>query len=184
MERLTMREYDFALVATFGEKYAKCVDEVCEIADTLYELGADDCTVSATGRSLILSFDREANNYEEAVLSAIKQVNKIEGVTVKSVDAGQYVGLSDAAELSELTRSALSKFNKGDRGDGTFPSPYLRVGTKTPLFDWAEIAKWLEERQLVESGIAENARFTSNINMALKLKNGELEEVSRLVSKL
>lgn len=175
-----MKEYDFALVAS----YAQSIDEsvLLQLADAIYQAGCDDSTVMSKGNTIIIEFDREAQSYEGAVVSAIQDLNKVEGLTVKSVDAGQYVGLSDAAELSELTRSALSKFAKGDRGDGSFPSPYLRVASKTPLYDWSEIALWLEERGLVEQGIAKNARVTSHINMALKLRDGELEDVSRLAS--
>ncbi|EIA1625486.1 hypothetical protein V8046_004781 [Vibrio parahaemolyticus] len=141
-----------------------------------------DCTVSSKGNVLVVDFDREANSYEEAVVSAIKPVNSVDGLTVKSVDAGQYVGLSDTAELSQLTRSALSKFSKGERGDGIFPTPYLRVQGKVPLYDWSEIAQWLESRGLVEKGIADNAKITAQLNMELKLEKGELEHVSRLAA--
>lgn len=173
-----MKEYDFALVAS----YAQPIDDdvILQLADAIYEAGCDDSTVMSKGNTIIVEFDREAKDYESAVVSAIQDLNKVAGLKVMSVDAGQYVGLSDAAELSELTRSALSKFAKGDRGDGTFPSPYLRVASKAPLYDWSEIASWLEERGLIEQGVADNAHVTANINMALKLKHGELEEVSRL----
>lgn len=177
-----MKEYDFALIATSNIDIDG--DVICEIMDDLIKIGADDCTVSSRGNALIIEFDREAGSYEKAVMSAIKDVQSIDLLTVKSVDAGQYVGLSDAAELSELTRSALSKFSKGDRGDGTFPTPYLRVAGKTPLYDWSEIANWLESKGLIEPELAENAKFTFTINTALKLQNGELEQVSMLVSEL
>ncbi|CAH0543126.1 helix-turn-helix transcriptional regulator [Vibrio marisflavi] len=175
-----MKEFEFALVASSLENIT--VENGHIVSDAIYEAGADDCTVTSKGNTLIIDFIRESDNYETAVLSAIAQVSQVETLTIKSVDAGQYVGLSDAAELSNLTRSALSKFSKGERGDGTFPTPFLRVQGKAPLYDWAEIARWLEAKGLVESGIAENARITGNINMALKLQHGELEEVSRYVS--
>ncbi|MDF9399088.1 hypothetical protein [Vibrio sp. 1180_3] len=173
-----MKEYDFALVASYDKNIND--DVFLELTNSIYESGADDSTVMNKGNTVLIEFNREAVSYEQAVISAIKDVNKVVGLTVKSVDAGQYVGLSDAAELSNLTRSALSKFAKGNRGDGTFPSPYLRLISKTPLYDWYEVANWLEQRNLIEQGIADNARVTSNINVALKLKHGELKEVSRL----
>jgi hypothetical protein len=177
-----MKEYDFALIATC--KNDVDAEVICQISNDLFEAGADDCTVSSRGNALIIEFDRESKSYKEAVISAIKQVQAIDSIIVKSVDAGQYVGLSDAAELSELTRSALSKFSKGERGNGNFPTPYLRVASKTPLYDWSEIASWLCSKGLIESELVENAKFTSAINTALKLRNGELEEVSTLVSEL
>ncbi|WP_337233940.1 hypothetical protein [Proteus terrae] len=92
----------------------------------------EDCTLSSRGHALILEFDREAKSYKDAVISAIKDVKSLNYLVVKSIDAGQYVGLSDAAELSALTRSALSKFSKGGRGNGKSPTLYLRV-TGPPL---------------------------------------------------
>ncbi len=177
-----MKEYDFALIAT-SEKNVDA-ELIIQIANHLFDVGADDCTVSSSGNALVIEFDRESESYKDAVISAIKQVQSINGFTVKSVDAGQYVGLSDAAELSDLTRSALSKYSKGERGDGLFPTPYLRVNSKAPLYDWSEIATWLHAKNLLSSELVENAKFTSTINTALKLKNGELDEVSSLVNEL
>lgn len=177
-----MKEYDFALIASCIK--AVDGDAICKIADDLFAAGAEDCTVSSRGNTLIIEFDRESDSYEVAVVSAVKEVQSVGYLTVKSVDAGQYVGLSDAAELSTLTRSALSKFSRGVRGDGTFPTPYLRVAGKAPLYDWSEIASWLESKGLIEKELAENAKFTSTMNTALKLQNGELEQVSTLISEL
>ncbi|OKP02640.1 hypothetical protein [Xenorhabdus eapokensis] len=85
---------------------------LCQVANFLYDVGADGCTVLSRNNAFIIEFDREADSYKKAILSAIKQVQSI-GLVVKSIDAGQYVGLSDAAEFAHLTRSAMSKFNKG-----------------------------------------------------------------------
>lgn len=177
-----MKEYDFALVAI--SKIEINNEAICEIANELMDHGIEDCTLSSRGNALILEFDREAKSYKDAVMSAIKDVESLNYLVVKSVDAGQYVGLSDAAELSALTRSALSKFSKGERGNGKFPTPYLRVTGKTPLYDWSEIANWLASKGLVDTEIVKNAHFTSMINMALKLRKGELTEVSLLISEL
>lgn len=175
-------EYDFALVV--ASEIEIDGDAIVAISDSLFEAGAEDCTVYSKGNVLIVEFDRESDSYENAVISAIREVNSVKGLTVKSVDAGQYVGLSDAAELSNMSRSALSKFSKGERGKGNFPTPYLRVNGKAPLYDWAEIAQWLEENGILDKGVADNARVTSKINMALKLKNGELEDISRIAASL
>lgn len=177
-----MKTHDFALVAiSLKELDADCV---CDLANQLFEVGVEDCTVGSSGKNIILEFDREADSYQDAVLSAIQEVKTIRGIEIKSLDAGQFVGLSDAAEMSNLTRAALSSFSKGTRGDGSFPTPYLRVSSKSPLYDWGEIADWLEVRGYIECGIADNARFTAQINMALKLKSGQLSEVARLAEVL
>ncbi|MBT0725690.1 DNA-binding protein [Rosenbergiella sp. S61] len=178
-----MKEYDFSIVAHSSRDLD--ADLVTEIANKLYDLGADDCTVSSQNNAVIVSFDREAHSYSEAVMSAIKQLKQFNFLTVKSVDAGEFVGLSDAAELSELSRSALSKFSKGERGGGGFPTPYLRLSGKAPLYDWAEIAEWLEDKGLIEPELVENATFTRLINTALRLKsNDDMNKVSSLVHEI
>lgn len=177
-----MKEYDFALIATSKQKLD--AEEVCRIADNLFDAGADDCTVSLSGNTLIIEFDRESETYKDAVTSAIRQVNSIKELNVKSVDAGQWVGLSDAAELSDLTRSALSKFSKGERGDGKFPAPYLRVSGKTPLYDWSEVASWLHEKALIDPEVVDNAKTTSKINVALRFNSDELKEIISITEEL
>ncbi|MDX7990869.1 DNA-binding protein [Xenorhabdus littoralis] len=172
-----MKEYDFALIAISPEKKIDS-DLLCQIANTLYEAGADDCTVLSRDNAFILEFDREADSYKKAVLSAIKQVQSV-GLIVKSIDAGQYVGLSDAAEFAHLTRSAMSKFSKGVRGDGFFPTPYFRLNNKAPLYEWKEIADWLSRKGMIEPELAENAEVTADINTILSLKNKE--KLSQLI---
>lgn len=177
-----MKTYDFSVVARSPRKLNS--DELCDMANELFGAGAEDCTISAKGNSVIISFGRESESYKEAVMSAIKQIKKNTDLLIKSVDAGQFVGLSDAAELSNLTRSALSKFSTGERGDGLFPTPYLRVSGKAPLYDWDEIAEWLETKGLVDTEVVENARFTRWINTALRLRYEDIVAVSHLMSEL
>ncbi|QFT39854.1 MULTISPECIES: AlpA family transcriptional regulator [Vibrio] len=177
-----MKYYEFTLVAKGIEEYQ---DPIVEIGDDLIDAGVDDCIVVMRNNAVLLDFDRESISYMEATLSAIKQIEKITKLVVISIDAGQYIGLSDAAELSDMTRSALSKYSTGRRGDGTFPCPYLRVSGKTPLYDWAEVSEWLSSKRIIENELAQNARITSKINTSLKIRNrNELEEIKSITNQL
>ncbi len=71
-----MREYEFALVASSDVQASR--ELIFKYADMLFEAGAEDCTVSSKGNVLVVDFDREANSYEEAVVSAIKPVNSVD----------------------------------------------------------------------------------------------------------
>ncbi|PST96836.1 hypothetical protein [Photobacterium iliopiscarium] len=177
-----MTQFDFALLAYTLVPVTE--EQIFDLNDALIDATGDDFVMTATGKCLIIDFYRESISYSEAVLSAIKQVQQVNNIKVKSVDAGQYVGLSDAAELSSMSRSALSKYSKGERGDGTFPTPFLRAKGKVPLYEWAEIAQWLEKNGLVEKGIAENATFTAMINTALSFNTEELEQVAKMEREL
>ncbi|EPE2697231.1 DNA-binding protein [Vibrio alginolyticus] len=78
-----MKEFDFALVAKFqGELNA---DMLCALSNALFEAGANDCTVSASGSDVRIEFDREADSYGEAVQIAIQQVNQVSGLIVLRV---------------------------------------------------------------------------------------------------
>ncbi|HIF9162847.1 TPA: hypothetical protein ACX6PK_003733 [Photobacterium damselae] len=176
-----MKEYEFAIVATSATKIN--VDSISEISDKLFEAGCEDGTVSSRNQSLIIEFYRESDSYESAVISAINEINSVTGLNVISVDAGDFVGLSDAAELSSLSRSMLSKLSTGERGDGNFPSAYLRLQNKAPLYDWFDIAKYLAGNGLVAPELAENAKVTSEINIALRIRNSEVN-IENVLNKL
>ncbi|EID7761487.1 hypothetical protein AB0485_004023 [Vibrio parahaemolyticus] len=82
-----MKEYDFALVAKFqGNMNA---DTLCELSNALFEAGANDCTVSASGSDIRIEYNREAESYGQAVQSAMQQANQVSGLTVLSVANSQ-----------------------------------------------------------------------------------------------
>ncbi|MCV5707464.1 DNA-binding protein, partial [Escherichia coli] len=66
------------------------------------------------------------------------------GAVVESVDSA-LVGLSDIAQLSGLTRQAITLLKDGLRGKGDFPCPVQRISCQSPLWDLAEVAKWLND---------------------------------------
>ncbi|HHK8512034.1 TPA: hypothetical protein ACQYC6_004082 [Vibrio parahaemolyticus] len=78
-----MKEFDFALVAKFQGKLN--TDTLCELSNALFEAGANDCTVSASGSDIRIEFDREADSYEDAVKRAMQQANQVSGLTTLSV---------------------------------------------------------------------------------------------------
>ena len=53
-----------------------------EVADALFEAGCDDALVGHSEGVQFLDFDREANSIEEAVLSAVADVESVEGLKV------------------------------------------------------------------------------------------------------
>ncbi|HHX8570964.1 TPA: hypothetical protein ACVO0S_004235 [Vibrio alginolyticus] len=78
-----MKEFDFALLAKFqGDMNA---DTLCELSNALFEVGANDCTVSASGSDIRIEFDREADSYGAAVQSAIQQANQVSGLIILNV---------------------------------------------------------------------------------------------------
>lgn len=74
------------------------------LEDALFGAGCDDALVCFYGKSVYLEFDREAETLNCAVATAIRNVEGA-GINaqVEAVDS-TLVGLSDIAELSQLSR--------------------------------------------------------------------------------
>lgn len=56
-----------------------------EVGDALFDAGCDDALVGSSEGVQFLDFDREAGSIEEAVLSAVADVESVEGLTVARV---------------------------------------------------------------------------------------------------
>lgn len=140
--------------------------------DALFEAGCDDALLSYYGKAVYLEFEREASSLHEAIASAIADIESAGiGARVESVDS-TLVGLSDIAELSALSRQAITMLKDGTRGKGDFPNPVQRITGQSPLWDWAEVAQWLEScgRIAKESGLVANARELNLWNLALRVR--------------
>ncbi|CDT98111.1 putative DNA-binding protein [Vibrio coralliirubri] len=178
-----MKYYNFYLVT--DKNGIKTDDDLFNISDELYEAGCDDATPAVYGDTLYLEFDREAESFEQAIVSAIKNVELLPGVKVTSVDAGEWVGLTDAAVLSGTTKASLSRYNKGERGAGSFPCPQQRISSRNPLWSWSEIAAWLAQQGKVEPELVEIAKVTATINMSLQLRDiSTFDKVSTMTAVL
>ena len=58
--------------------------------DALFEAGCDDATVGYSHGVQYVDFDREASDLDQAILSAVDDLEKLEGVeVVRIVDAGK-----------------------------------------------------------------------------------------------
>ena len=56
--------------------------QAAETIDALFEAGCDDALVGRSDGVQYLDFDREANCLEEAVLSAVSDIESVEGLEV------------------------------------------------------------------------------------------------------
>ena len=167
-----MNDYNFQIIVSGIQ--IKTNEDLLGITNLLVAANCDDSVISSYNKTLYLDFDREAESYEKAIVSAINDIESIESLKVMSVDEGYYVSLSDAAELADTTRSALSNYNNGIRGDGEFPTPILRVSNKNPIWRWSDIAIWLGKNGKIEPYLVDNARTVEIINIALQLRNKPL----------
>lgn len=151
-----MKDYEFSIVAS-GLNH-----EADDFIDRFFEAGCDDATVAYARGAIILSFCREADSLDEAIRSAMENVCSA-GAEVERVEPDSIVSLSEIAKRAGLSRSALSHYAHGQRGEG-FPKPIARVTTETPLWDWPTVAGWLLERGKISADIAADAMTFKALN--------------------
>ncbi|EOW9480298.1 DNA-binding protein [Vibrio cholerae] len=164
-----MKKYNFSIVV--GGKKIATDDDLFEISDALYEAGCSDAHPAAYNGTLYVNFTRNSDSYEKAVISAISDIESVDGLFCLSVDMGDMVSLSDAAELAGTTKATLSRYSKGSRGKGDFPTPILRVDSCRPLWSWGDIAEWLAKNQAIDKELVKQARITESINTALSIRH-------------
>lgn len=141
-----------------------------DLEQHLFEQGCDDALVCAYNQTVYLEFDREAEDFSSALLSAVRDCEAPPlRARVIAADA-DLVGLSDIAELTGMTRQAIALLKEGKRGTGNFPSPVQRLKGNSPLWRWSEVAAWLAEQQRLPAELADNACQLAALNLALQLR--------------
>ncbi|MGS0535309.1 helix-turn-helix transcriptional regulator [Pseudoalteromonas sp. SaAl2] len=157
-----MNTYEFSLVLSGVDKNTP------NLEDTLFEAGCDDGLICSYNDTVYIDFMREANSYKEAVLSAIKNIESSPlNAKVVSVDAGDLVGVSDIAQLSDISKKTISAYKDGKRGPGEFPNPVYRLKNTNPLWRWSDVATWLADNGKVDIELAQHALVTEAFNQAL-----------------
>lgn len=151
-----METFEFTIIATGLDPQAE------DFEGRFFDAGCDDAIISFQKGHILVDFAREASSLEEAICSAVENVNSA-GATVERVEPDPLVSLSDMAGRASLSRSAMTNYFKGDRGEG-FPAPRARVTTDSPLWDWADASAWLYRHARVSRSVAVNAMVVSQAN--------------------
>ena len=161
------KTHSFALV------FSGVSEPDADIEDALYEAGCDDALLSFRAGIAYLDFDREAQSFEEAVFSAVRDVeNASERVGVVRVEPGDLVTASEIARRAGLTREYIRLLASGERGGGNFPAPRSGVTSKTLVWSWAEAARWLLAHGVIDdSKIVETALVVRDFNDALEMRD-------------
>jgi len=162
-----MAEFEFELIF----KLPNSKEDATLYLDRLYEAGCDDALVG-TGRvgMVVLSFSRESVSAQEAVESAISDVNKAIP-EVKLVEASpDYVGITELSVILGHSRQNTRKLLLGNA-----PAP-LHAGNPS-IWHLSEILEWMRETGLDRRyGVGQTL---SDIAMATRKANFD-EECARL----
>lgn len=155
-----METHEFTIIATGLDP------EADDFESRFYDAGCDDALVSFQKGYVLVDFAREAESLEEAIASAVENC-RAAGATVERVEPDPLVSLADIAMRADMTRAAMTNYVKGIRSEG-FPSPKARVTTKSPLWDWREVAIWLFRKKRIRRSVAHKAVVVSAANEALE----------------
>jgi hypothetical protein len=168
-----MKEHEFTLVLTSG---AELTDK---LLNALFEAGCDDATASMQGGMVRLDFVRSALTLKDAILSAIRDVRKAKiGADVRRVDVDGLVTQSDIARRIGRSRQVINQYILGQRGPGGFPAAIYHVRNKSPLWEWAQVARWLQHNDMLREEAYQEAQQAALINSALEMRQyqGELDK--------
>lgn len=168
----SQKTYSFTLVL-------KNVDEnTPKLEDHLYEAGCDDTLINFRDSTVYLDFGRKSASFEEAVISAIRQVETTDAI-VASVAPEDWVTESDIAKRLQIKRQAVSLWIKGRRRKSTpFPKPVMKLSDRSPLWKWHEIAEWLYQNNIIEEKeLVQNALFIQNVNGALEERDASVRNM-------
>jgi predicted DNA-binding transcriptional regulator AlpA len=172
-----MKVHEFTIIASGFHP------DVDDIANIFYEAGCDDATLAFQKGVLIIEFDREASSFSAAVMSAVECVLKA-GAKIERFEPDHLVSLADIAKRTGLSRSALTNYHKGERRDG-FPPPVARVTSESPLWDWCEVATWLNEHEQIDREEVVRARIVKEANQVLSEQEAVQDHfVERMTEKI
>ena len=158
------------------------------LEDALFEAGCDDATLSFRKGIAYLDFDREAEDFESAIISAIQQVEQSGlNLWVQRVEPSDLVTSAEIARRLGRSRQSVQQLISGTRGEGDFPLPAAGVTAKTMLWSWQEVTLWfLKHGKLKDNTVHEKAVIIKQVNESLESRKNEmhLENINRITKLL
>lgn len=145
-------------------------------ANRLYAAGADDGIPESGPQGHSIGFDRQAPSFQDAVLSAIDEVESAQ-FEVLRVEPNEMVSVADIAEKTGRSRQSVSSLVSGARGPGGWPRP-IAGNVRSPLWRWSDVATWFENLDGSQAVNREEAAFLSAVNELLAARRA-LQQIDR-----
>ena len=137
--------------------------------DALYDAGCSDGLVGRSEGVQYIEFDREAPDLDRAILSAVADVEHVDGITVvRIVDSG-LVSMADIAARIGRTRESVRLLVTGARGPGGFPPPVTDPRRRLRLWRWSEVKRWLAQHLGAVSPSSDD-EVVAAVNASLELR--------------
>lgn len=147
-----------------------------EGANRLFEAGVDDGAPESGPEGHSIGFDREAASLQDALLSAIEEVESA-GFEVLRVEPDELVSAADIAEKTQRSRQSISSLISGARGPGAWPRP-VAGNVRSPLWRWSDVRAWFEEFDGSATVDRAEAAFLAAVNEVLAARRA-LEPLDR-----
>ena len=141
------------------------------LIDSLFEAGCDDAAIGCSDGVQYVDFDREAEDFDDAILSAVDDLEKLDGVEVVRIADAGLTSLTDIAVRVGRTRESVRLLASGARGPGEFPKPVTDPRNRYRLWRWTEVAHWFMERNLGECPEVADDELTAAYNAALEFRH-------------
>jgi len=163
-EPTQMETYTFTLIVEGPDLQAE------GMIDSLFEAGCDDSLVGSVDGVQYVEFDREAESLEQAVLSAVDDLESVEGVmVVRLADAG-LISMADIAARTGRTRESVRLLISGERGPGGFPPPVTDPRSRYRLWRVVEVEQWFDTHLSGELTHTRDDHIRTIINAGLELR--------------
>lgn len=140
------------------------------VVNGLFESGCDDALVGSADGVQFLDFDRDAASLGDAVLSAVADVERVDGVQVVRVADAGLASMADIAARTGRTREGVRLLVSGARGPGGFPPPVTDPRGRYRLWRWADVERWFGRELGEDVSLAREGRLVTAINACLELR--------------
>lgn len=175
-----LEAYEFTLVLDGVD------DQTEGLEDQLFEAGCDDALINFRNGTVYLDFNREAPSVEDAVISAIKDIEKSAlGAKVISILPDDQVNAAEIAKRLNKSRQIVSLWVKRERRQGLpFPNPVSKLTDTSPMWRWYDVVNWLYQNQLIKDRkVVDFAMFIENINAVLGERDPNVQEYRHQILK-
>lgn len=136
--------------------------------NAMYDAGLDDSSIGATGGQDYMAMNRQASSLFEAIISSVRDLQKVNGPRAIGVRFDDSVTLADISQRLHGARTAesLRLLAAGKRGPGGFPRPQMDTG-KIRVYSWAQVSTWL--RDVLSDDVPESDSDLALADAALRL---------------
>ena len=115
---------------------------VDEVFDKLQDAGCDDALFSSRDQREFVTFARRAPTLEEAVLTAIADLESVEGIKVAEIYDESLVTFNEIAHRAGKSVESMAALLGQQRTGAAFPSPLTWDDDEPQEWQWSRVAEW------------------------------------------